>query len=167
MQQATRSLVFVAGAFVILLAVAGWAFGVFLETRDHPNRGIVAGADGPTRIELERNPAGQYLVPGRINGADVMFLVDTGATHVAVPEATAAEIGLRRGPEIAVMTAAGRTTAWRTEIDRIDVGGIRQRRIRASIVPAMSSDYVLLGMTFLRHVDFSHRGDRLIIEPAS
>lgn len=167
MQQATRSLLLVAGVFVGLIALAGWALGVLVDVRDQPNRHLTTSGDGPTRIELERNPAGQYLVPGRINGVDVTFLVDTGATHVAVPAAVATEIGLERGREIAVLTAGGQTTAWQTRIDAIQIGGIRQRRVRGSIVPAMASDYVLLGMTFLRHVDFSHRGDRLIIEPAS
>jgi len=167
MQQATRSLLLVAAVFIGGIALAGWALGVFVEAREHPNRGLAIGADGPTRIELERNPAGRFLAPGRINGTDVTFLIDTGADHVAVPEQTAERIGLRRGREIPVMTAGGRTTAWQTQIDVIEIGGIRQQRVRGSIVPAMSSDYVLLGMTFLRHVDFTHRGDRLILEVRS
>ncbi len=167
MQQATRSLLLVAGVFVGLIVLAGWALGVLVDVRDQPNRHLAASDDGPTRIELERNPAGQYLVPGRINGVEVTFLVDTGATHVAVPADIAADIGLERGREIAVMTAGGRTTAWQTRIETIQIGGIRQQGVRGSIVPAMASDYVLLGMTFLRHVDFAHRGDRLIIELAT
>jgi len=163
-QQATRSLLLVTAVFVGLIAVAGWGLGAFLELRDRPNRGIVAGAEGPTRIELERNRAGQYLVPGRINDVEVTFLVDTGATHVAVPEGLADDLDLERGREVPVITAGGRTTAWQTTIDRIRIGGVQQANVRGSINPAMATDYVLLGMTFLRHVDFSHRGERLIIE---
>ena len=167
MQQATRSLLGVAAVFVALTALAGWAFDVLLDTRDRPNRGIEAGGAGPERVELERNRAGQYLVPGRINGTEVTFLVDTGATHVAVPAAIAREADLERGAEMPVETAGGRVTAARTTLERVEVGGIRVDNVAGSINPELSSDYVLLGMTFLREIDFSHRGDRLVLETPS
>ncbi len=167
MQQATRSLFGVAAVFVALIVIAGWAFGVLIDARDQPNRGIEPGAEGPQRVELERNPAGQYLVPGRINGTEVTFLVDTGATHVAVPAEIAEQAGLERGVEVPVETAGGRTTAWRTTLERVEIGGIRAHGVDGSINPAMPGDYVLLGMTFLRRIEFSLRDDRLILETPS
>lgn len=164
MDQATRSLLVVAGAFIALLAAGSWAFGLFVDGQGNPNRDIAAGSGEPTRVELERNRAGQYLVPGRINGEAVDFLVDTGATHVAVPQTTAERLGLERGQEMRVQTAGGVSRAWDTTIDRIRIGGIERRDIRGSIIPDMSEDYVLLGMTFLREIDFAHRNDRLILE---
>jgi len=116
---------------------------------------------------LERNPAGRYVAPGTINGREVTFLVDTGADHVAVPSGVADDVGLERGRRIRVGTAGGTAAAYTTRIDRITLGGIRLRDIRGSITPTMGGESVLLGMTFLRHVDFSQKGDRLIIEPST
>lgn len=162
-----RSLAVVAATFVALLALMGWGFGFLLDERTHPNRHVEAGAAGPRQIELEPNPAGQYLVPGQINGRDVTFLIDTGATHVAVPAHLADRLELTRGREIAVDTAGGRMTAAQTVIERMSVGGIEQRGVRGSLNPSLSGDYVLLGMTFLRHVDFRQQGDRLILEESA
>ena len=107
------------------------------------------------------------MAPGSINGRSVSFLVDTGADHVAVPANIADRLGLKRGPAMQVITAGGVATAYRTQIDRITLGGIQFRNVRGSIVPAMGDQAILLGMTFLKHVDFQKKGDELIIESAT
>lgn len=164
MDEPTRSLALLAGALALIMAALWLAFDTLLEGRHSPNRHIETGTSAPQRLELEPNPAGQYVLPGRINGVRVTFLVDTGASHVAVPARLADELRLERGPEIRVDTAGGRTTAYHTIIDRIAVGGIVQRGVRGSINPALASEHILLGMTFLRHVDFRRTGERLVIE---
>lgn len=164
MDEPSRSLALLAATLALIMGALWLAFDTLLESRHNPNRHIETGASGPQRVELEANPAGQYVLPGRINGVGVTFLLDTGASHVAVPAHLAEELGLERGPEIRVDTAGGRTAAYHTIIDRIAVGGIEERGVRGSINPALSSEYVLLGMTFLRHVDFRREGERLIIE---
>lgn len=167
MSEAGRSLALVAATFVALLGVMTWGLGLLVDQRSHPNRGIEAGATGPTEVVLQANPAGQYLVPGEINGERVTFLVDTGATHVAVPAHVAERIGLQRGADVAVETAGGRTRAWSVVLDRVAVGGIVQHDVRGTINPAMSGDEVLLGMTFLRGIGLRQQGDQLILRPAS
>lgn len=164
MDEPTRSLALLAATLALIMAALWLAFDTLLERRYNPNRHIESGASGPQRVELEPNPAGQYVLPGRINGVRVTFLLDTGASHVAVPARLADDLGLERGPEIRVDTAGGRTSAYHTIIERIAVGGIVQHGVRGSINPALSSEHVLLGMTFLRHVDFRREGERLIIE---
>ncbi len=163
MNGAGRSLALVAATFVVLLGVMAWALGMLVDQRNHPNRGIDAGATGPTEVVLQANPAGQYLVPGAIDGESVTFLVDTGATHVAVPAHVAERIGLERGADVAVETAGGRTRASSAVLDRVAVGGIVQQDVRATINPAMSGDEVLLGMTFLRGIELQQQGDQLIL----
>lgn len=164
MHEPARSLTLLAGALALIMVALWLAFDTLLERRHNPNRHIETGASAPQRLELEPNPAGQYVVPGRINGVRVTFLVDTGASHVAVPARLADDLALARGPEIRVDTAGGQTTAYHTIIDRIAVGGITQRGVRGSINPALASEHVLLGMTFLRYVDFRREGERLVIE---
>lgn len=161
-----RTLAPVAGAFALLLALLWLVFGALLEQRTNPNRALVTGAEGPRRVVLEPGPGGHYAAPGTINGHAVTFLVDTGASHVAVPAGLAADLGLERGPEMRVVTAAGPVRAYHTRIDRIAVGGLALRDVAGSINPAMGGERVLLGMSFLRHLDFRQRGERLVLEPS-
>jgi len=165
--ESLRALGPVAAVFALLIGLMTWGFDAFLTHRNNPNLGMATGPEAPQRVVLERNPAGRYLAPGTINGRQVTFLVDTGADHVAVPAGVAQDVGLERGQPIRIGTAGGAAVAYTTRIDRITLGGIRLRDVRGSITPTMGGDAVLLGMTFLRHVDFSKRGERLIIEPAT
>ncbi len=164
MTDGTRALVPIAATFALLFAVLYWALGGLIDRRQNPNEGLEAGAGAPQRVELAVNPSGQYIVPGEINGARVEFLVDTGASHVAVPAGLAESLGLERGPEMHVQTASGTARAYHTTIERITVGGIERRNVRGSINPSMPGDHVLLGMTFLRAIDMRQSGDRLILE---
>ena len=164
MQDSLRALAPVVAAFAVLFGVLWLVMDALVEGRRNPNAEVVTGGDGPRRIALEAGPAGHYRVPGTINGERVEFLVDTGASHVAVPGDLADALGLERGPEIRVVTANGTATAYHTRIDRIAVGGIELRDVRGSINPAMGGDDVLLGMTFLRALDFRQEGGRLILE---
>jgi aspartyl protease family protein len=117
---------------------------------------------GLNTVVLSQDRSGHYQVEGLINGQKVDFLVDTGATTVALPAATARAIGLDFGPQVMVNTANGPTKAWMTRIDRVTVGGIERRNVSASIT---DSDFggVLLGMSFLKHYNLQQRDDELII----
>lgn len=152
---------------VLLFGILWFAFGELLEHRHNPNKGVVTGVDGPQRVVLKANPMGHFVVPGTINGHEVTFLVDTGASYVAVPAGMADKMGLERGPRTRVGTASGTASAYYTRLGQITVGGIRLRDIRGSIIPSMGGDAVLLGMNFLRHIDFRQKGKRLILEAGS
>lgn len=164
MSQSLRPLYPVMATFV-LLGVLWWGFDQLLDRRAHPNRDVAIGAEAPDRLVLESGPGGHYMVPGEINGQAVRFLIDTGASHVAVPADIAERLGLSRGAPMLVETAAGRVRAHATRLGSVRVGGFTQYDVRASINPAMETDFVLLGMTFLRHVDISQRDGRLVLEP--
>lgn len=164
MTESLRPLTPVMVVFAVLLGAMWWGFDAFLAHRDHPNRDLRTEApSGP--VVLQANRGGHYVAPGTINGEPVTFLVDTGATAVAIPAGLADRLGLRRGARINVATAAGPATAYRTRIDRLQLGGIQARGVRATINPAMDGSGVLLGMTFLRHLDFRQRDGKLILEP--
>lgn len=164
MNAGVRALVPIAVTFAVLFAILYWTLGGLVERRQSPNAEIPVGAGGPQRIELVANPAGQFVVPGEINGRKVDFLVDTGASHVAVPARLAREVGLERGAESRVQTASGSARAYYTTIDRVAVGGIVRRNVRGSIVPSMPGNHALLGMSFLRGIEFRQTGDRLVLE---
>ena len=102
-----------------------------------------------------------------MNGREVEFLVDTGASSVAIPKALANELDLPRGRRVRVQTANGTATALATSLDSLAIGPLRRRDVPAHITPGMSGRTALLGMSFLRHHDLLQRDGRLVIrEPA-
>ena len=106
---------------------------------------------------------GTQLAIGRINGATVQFLVDTGATEVSVPAGVARGLGLAKGLAQSVQTANGVIATYSTRLDRVELGTIQLRDVRAHINPHMRSDEVLLGMSFLRNLELVQRGRSLTL----
>jgi aspartyl protease family protein len=146
------------------LGLLGGLYLVFSALEDGGGPGTVSSVDsnGAAMVVLEQDRNGHYEAEGQINGQAVTFLVDTGATDVALPESTARALGLEFGPKIRVMTAAGPTNAWVTRIDEVAVGGIRRRNVRASITSG-EFDGILLGMSFLKHYSLQQLEGRLVI----
>lgn len=142
---------------------ANWFAGVE-ERRRNPNQ-VPASVrtDGGVEVILQSNPQGHYLATGHINGEEVTFLLDTGATFVAVPARLAERLGLRRGQPSMVMTANGPAQSFATRIDELRLGDITLQAVEAGIVPGMTGDQILLGMSALRRLDFSQRGGELIL----
>lgn len=155
----------IVGAWLLLLALLTLFFSRWIDRQNNPNQHLRAELDmrSGSSVILKRNRAGHYVAPGEINGVDVDFLLDTGATYVAVPEAIAEKAGLIKGPVTESMTANGVVSSWLTEIDEVRLGPIVQRNVRASILPGMAGDEVLLGMSFLQHLKLEQRGDTLKI----
>ena len=112
---------------------------------------------------LDRNRAGHYVANGFINGSSVTFLLDTGATDVAVPETLASSLGLKKGLPFVSQTANGTVTSWRTRLDEVRIGTIVLTDVRASILPSMTGMDVLLGMSFLKQLELVQRGETLTL----
>lgn len=121
------------------------------------------GQDGRLMVTLAKARSGHFVAEGMINGHDVLFLVDTGATDVAISERAARQIGLEFGPRIMVMTAAGPATGWRTRLDRVSLGSLSLDNVRATITPGLGRE-ALLGMSFLQYFNLRQEGDRLVLE---
>ncbi len=152
-------------AWVVLLGLLAWWFTNYQASQRNPNQQISVqlSSDGIQEIVLQRNRYGHYVATGSINGKPVTFLLDTGATDVSIPEPLANKLKLKRGVRQVYNTANGQITAYTTKLDRISLGGIELRGIRASINPSTQGDEVLLGMSFLKNLDFTQRGDTLTI----
>jgi len=156
-------------AWVAGLGMLWFLFDGYLERRDNPNRNLEvrAGAESP-EVVLYPNRFGHYTMPGTINGRDVTFLLDTGATVVSVPENLGSELGLVPGRREPVRTANGMVTARATRIDTLQLGPFRLLDVAAHLNPRMQGDELLLGMSVLRHLEFAQRADLLILRaPAS
>jgi clan AA aspartic protease (TIGR02281 family) len=116
------------------------------------------------KVELRRNRAGHYVAKGLVNGAPVLFIVDTGATDVVLPLSLARRLGLQLYPGGSTQTANGVVETRITRLDSVDVGGIVVRDVRASVLDNMSGDGVLLGMSYLGQLEMSQRGDTLTLQ---
>ncbi len=153
------------GTWILIMGLATLWFQGYLNEQHNPNEQVATHrlADGRIAVMLNRNRYGHYLASGTINATPVVFLVDTGATTIAVPEHLAQSIGLRRGRPLMVETANGSARAYMTELAEVTLGGLRMRNVRASINPGMRGDEVLLGMSFLKHLNLTQQGDRLTL----
>lgn len=151
-------------AWVAGLALAAQWFAGYEERRRNPNQQPLSMRLGEAvEVRLERNRYGHYLANGQINGQPVTFLLDTGATFVAVPLELAERLQLQRGRPMMVSTANGLSESWSTRIDSLQLGDIRLRNVSAGIVPGIVGEDVLLGMSALKQLDFTQRGNELIL----
>lgn len=155
--------IMIATAWILVLALMALFFSNVLENRRNPNRSVnVVQTQGiSTTVVLQRNRQGHYVATGRINGQPVEFMLDTGASDVAIPASLADTLKLRRGVETRYQTANGMVTAYRAHLDSVQLGDIEVRNVVASINPSMKDQSILLGMSFLKHLEFIQRGDTL------
>jgi aspartyl protease family protein len=152
-------------AWMLLFGLAYWFFSEWERDRVNPNRADkLAGQQGA--LVLERNREGHYLADGEINGHPVTFLLDTGATQVALSPELAGRLGLARGQAIRLMTANGPATGYQSRLATVRIGPLQVHDVGAVITPGMAGDGVLLGMSFLRRVDFAQKGGQLLLAPA-
>ncbi|MDO6695014.1 TIGR02281 family clan AA aspartic protease [Aliiglaciecola sp. 3_MG-2023] len=150
--------------WIVGLLLLSLYFGDRLEKQINPNQNPESQLNnGAVEVKLKRNRMGHYVASGLINDQPVTFLLDTGATNVSVPAHLANELGLVAGARYTVSTANGNVTVAQTNIQQLDLGSIRINNVRASINPGMLSDEILLGMSVLKQLEFTQRGDWLIL----
>ena len=154
-------------AWIIALVLLTLFFNNKLEKQRNPNQAVYSRINeaGIQEVLLKRNRFGHYVTSGTVNGHTVEFLLDTGASDVAIPAELADKLGLKRGAPVQYQTANGLVTAYRTMIDSVSIGPMVVRNVPASINPGFRDMEILLGMSVLKHVEFTQRGDTLIIRP--
>lgn len=106
---------------------------------------------------------GMYLTAGSVNGYSVDFLVDTGASAIALNAATAKRLGLDylRGQRVGVRTASGSEIAYQVTLDLVQVGEIKLYNVGAIVIDGIEPQRSLLGMTFLNQLQIQHDGERM------
>ena len=151
-------------AWILVLGLLTFYFSQFLKRQHNPNTSIVSQSTaGVNEVRLQQNRQGHYVASGRINGEAVEFLLDTGATMVAIPGHIAEKLGLEWGPGMTVITANGVVPVYATRLEEVTLGNITLNNVRAAISPSMYQDSILLGMTFLRQLEFTQRNDQLVL----
>lgn len=149
---------------ILGMAMLTWYFAGVEDRQRNPNsdpQSLVF--EQSVEVPLKRNRQGHYLVNGQINGSEVEFLLDTGATDVVVPENIARQLELPYGRAGRAVTANGTVTIYQTRIDELQIGEIRLHDIPASINPGMSMGAILLGMSALGQIEFTQTGTTLTL----
>ena len=157
-------MMFTAAAWMLGFLLIALAFSKILDQQNNPNQSVSTLQTGEFQeVVLIRNRNGHYVFDGEINHRKVTFLVDTGATTTAIPGELQQKLELEAGPATSVSTANGLTTAYLTRLDQLAIGGIELFDVKATIIPGMGVDDILLGMNVLKHFELVQRGDELII----
>ena len=99
-------------------------------------------------VRLQRGMDGHYHWPGRVNGRQVDFLVDTGATSSVLPSSLAQELGLASQGKLRTQTAGGVAIGDRVTADLELQGGLKVERLRFASLPGLN-EHPLLGMDVL------------------
>lgn len=110
--------------------------------------------------------AGMYRMAGSINGLTVDFLVDTGATHIAMNAAQARRLGIDYrvvGERGMVSTASDVVPVYRVTLDRVQFGDITLRQVTAVVLEGTQPTDVLLGMSFLGRLDMQRDSEVMVL----
>ncbi len=137
-----------------------------LRLGETPSRlGRVDAPSSGRRIVLTADNGGHFTGAGSINGRAMRFLVDTGATAVAIGAAEAERMGLefRNNPPVSLRTANGTAQGWRVKLDSVRIGDVELREVDAIITPT-ALPYVLLGNTFLTQFQMTRLTDQMVLE---
>ncbi len=149
-------------AWLMVLGLMYLFFDDYLAEQFNPNRQLQSSTEAQrVVVTLEANRQGHYVGTLLLNQQPVDFLIDTGATMVAVSEQVAAKTGMKKGRSYPTATANGMTTAYRSSIAELRLGDIVLRDLEASIVPNLAGTEILLGMSALKHLEFSKREHQL------
>lgn len=117
-------------------------------------------------VQVWRNPQGMFTTVGSINGLPVSFMVDTGATLVALNAVEARRLGIDyrvSGNPASVVTASGVEQAWSVILDRVKVGELELRNVGAVVMEGAYPSTALLGMSYLGRLEISNSGQLMTL----
>lgn len=139
-------------------------------------RRVVARLDGrvtarthqatASEVQISRNTQGMFTTVGSINGLPVSFMVDTGATLVALNSAQARRLGIDyrvTGDAASVTTASGVEPAWSVTLDRVKVGELELHNVAGVVLEGPQPATALLGMSYLGRLEISNDGQLMTL----
>ena len=129
---------------------------------------VMAAPVAGRTLNIPQDARGHFATDGRIEGQRIGFMVDTGASVIALNESSAARFGLRPSPgdyNATVTTANGTIKAARTRIAMVDVGGLVVRDVDAMVLPDEALSENLLGLSFLSRLKrFEYANGMMVLE---
>lgn len=127
------------------------------------------GASAPAKAQtsIARGADGHYRVVGSVGGHSIAFLVDTGATSIALNESQARTLGIDFrvvGQPMVVNLAAGTAKAWRIKLPQVKVGPLEVLGVEAFVLEGEGANDALLGMSFLNRVRWHEEQGLMVLE---
>ena len=121
-------------------------------------------SDARQSVTLSADTRGHYFADGAINGRPVRFVVDTGASVVALPASDAVRLGLdyRKGPVALTKTAGGIVPVYKVRLDSVRLGAIEITAVDGVVIE-QGLDIALLGMSFLNRVEMKNEGQLMTL----
>lgn len=151
------------GRFMFILVWIIIFIGLFLFFHyQGPTQGRVLVANQHEFV-LTPDSNGHYFIEGRVNEYPVEFIIDTGASLVAIPQQIADKLHLTGKYPISLSTANGQITGSLTRLEKISFGAFTLFDVKAVIIPSTNEDTVLLGMNILTHFDITQSKKKLIL----
>ena len=149
------------------LAVGGALYAGFSWREERQRAALRPYTASDGALVITRQKDGHFYVDGEVNRQPVRFLVDTGASAVAISNAVARAAGLPEGSPITVSTAGGARAARRVHGVPVKAGPLARNDVTVTVGLSMEhADDALLGQSFLRHFDVSISADRMVLRPA-
>ncbi|MBD9415752.1 TIGR02281 family clan AA aspartic protease [Pseudomonas sp. PDM16] len=131
------------------------------------NQSAPTGELQKNQLSISRGAGNHYWVAGSIEGHPVQFLVDTGATSVAMNEGQARRLGIDyrvQGRPMVANTAGGTIKAWQIKLDSVKIGSLEVLGVEGAVLEGDSPTEVLLGMSFLSRVRWREENGVLQLE---
>ena len=127
---------------------------------------VIAGfsSKGKGSVALFPDRGGHFFVDGLVNGTDVRFMVDTGATVIAMNSVIAQRIGIdyrKHGQPGMASTPAGYVRTYNITLNTVQVGEITLHNVAGSVIEGNHPREALLGMSFLGHLDMKRDGEKM------
>jgi aspartyl protease family protein len=138
---------------------------------DGARRSLVRGqsynsgaASSAQSVTLSADARGHFMAEGMVNGAALRFVVDTGATAIALPASDASRLGIDylKGERGRAQTANGQAPAYLVRLNTVRIGGIELRNVDAVVIEH-GLDVALLGNTFLNRVEMRREGGTMTL----
>ena len=140
------------------------------QTFDLSREYNASGYAAPAPVQemgIARGTGGHYWVSGSINGQTAQFLVDTGATTIAMNEEQATRLGIDYrtvGKPMVASTASGTVKGWRVTLNSVKLGGIEVLGVDASVLEGEFPTEILLGMSYLNRVGWREEQGMMYIQ---
>lgn len=133
-----------------------------------PAIAVAPPASGPRSVIIRRDGRGHFQVDGRVDGRKLSFMVDTGASTIALTASDAARLGIHpaaRDFTVTVRTANGTVRAAPVRLNMVEIGGLIVRDVAALVAPDAALGENLLGLSFLTKLRrFEYAEGKLVLE---
>ncbi len=138
---------------------------VNMRVGDAPvSQGARPGGTNGSRIVLTQGSGGHFFAQGLVNGRTVQFMVDTGATTIALGASDAKRMGIdyQKGQPVRMGTANGVAQGWLIKLNRVKIADVEVYEVDAVVGPDMP--YALLGNSFLSRFNMNKTIDQMVLE---